>query len=356
MSTRSRIEGAIAQIPDLNREAMELVAAHLDQLTKPPGSLGKLEEIAIRLAGMTGMERPEFPDKRIIIMAADHGIAAEGVSAFPQEVTRQMVVNFLHGGAAINVISRQVGAQVICVDVGVAAELSLPGLVQKKIAFGTKNFLREQAMSEEEAVQAVWAGIEVAHWAADSGANLLATGEMGIGNTTASSALLAALTGLPVKEVIGAGTGVSQGRLRHKEHVIETALRLHQPDPQDPFDVLRKVGGLEIAALAGLIIGAAGRRIPVVVDGFISTVAALIAVRMAPKAKPFLLASHLSQEPGHAVALRHLGLDPIFQMEMRLGEGTGAALLFPVIDTVMHILREMATFASAGVAEKRNNE
>jgi nicotinate-nucleotide--dimethylbenzimidazole phosphoribosyltransferase len=347
------LQEVINSIQPLIEKAMEEAQAHLDQLTKPQGSLGRLEELSLQIAGITGEPKKVLADKRSVIMAADHGVVAEGVSAFPQEVTQQMVFNFLQGGAAINVITRQGNAKVTCVDVGIAAELPhLEGLVRKKIAYGTKNMCQEPAMTREQAIAAIEAGIEVAFQQIEEGATLLATGEMGIGNTTASSAVLAALVSCAVEEVVGKGTGIQEEALQHKTNVIKRALALHQPDAKDPLGVLQKVGGLELCALAGLALGCAAKRVPIVVDGFITTVAVLCAIRLCPQVKDYVIPSHLSEEPGHRIALSAAGLKPMLHMNMRLGEGSGAALLFPIIDTAQRIMQEMATFAQAGVSEK----
>lgn len=344
----------IDQIQPLDQESMQRAETHLNQLTKPQGSLGRLESLAVQLAGITGHLHQEFSDKRVVVMAADHGVVEAGVSAFPQAVTAQMVRNFLTGGAAINVMARQAGAKVVCVDVGVAADLSeLNGLIHHKIASGTRNMLTEAAMTREQAIRSVETGIEVAWQQIEEGADLLATGEMGIGNTTASSAMLAAFSDTAVEEVAGRGTGIADDSLQRKISVIKQALQVHQPNGNDPLDVLQKVGGLEIGALTGLLLGSAAKRVPVVVDGFISTVAALCAVRLAPETRSYLIPSHLSEEPGHRIALQQLGLSPMLHMGMRLGEGTGAALLFPIIDTTQRIMGEMATFQQAGVSEGR---
>lgn len=347
----------ISKIQPLDDNAMRQAQSRLNQLTKPRGSLGRLEELAVQLAGITGDMQREYADKRVVVMAADHGVVAEGVSAFPQAVTEQMVLNFLAGGAAVNVMAGQAGAQVVCVDVGVAADLSRADrLVDKKIAFGTRNMLREPAMTREQAIRSLEAGIDAAFEQIDDGADLLATGEMGIGNTTASSAILAAFSGRTPEEVAGRGTGIADAALQRKMSVIRQALLLHRPDPTDPIDVLQKVGGFEIGAMAGLILGAAARRTPVVIDGFISTAAALCAAGLAPQAKSYLIPSHLSEEPGHRIALQQLGLSPMLQMNMRLGEGTGAALLFPMIDTTQRIMKDMATFEQAGVSGRSESD
>ncbi|MBB6675353.1 nicotinate-nucleotide--dimethylbenzimidazole phosphoribosyltransferase [Cohnella nanjingensis] len=347
-----KLDAAIRSIGALDEAAMREAAARLDQLIKPPGSLGRLEELAIRLAGITGTPVAERPlRKAVVVMAGDHGVCDEGVSAFPQEVTPQMVLNFLQGGAAINVLARQTGAEVVCVDIGVKGDLAHERLLSRRVRGGTANMARGAAMTREEAIRALVAGIEVAEELAERGYGLFATGEMGIGNTTPSAALLAVWGGLEAKEVVGRGTGIDDAGLARKREAVERAIAVNRPDEADPLDVLSKLGGLEIAGLAGVIIGAASRRCPVVIDGFISTVAALAACKLAPGAEPYLIASHLSEERGHGLALRKLGLAPMLHLGMRLGEGTGAALVFPLIDAAGGVLREMATFDSAGVSK-----
>ncbi|GAB2693775.1 nicotinate-nucleotide--dimethylbenzimidazole phosphoribosyltransferase [Paenibacillus thermoaerophilus] len=341
----------LSRIGPPDEQAVSRAAAYLDTLTKPPGSLGKLETLACRLAGITGELRPDLSRRAVVVMAGDHGVCAEGVSAFPQEVTPQMVMNFLAGGAAINVLARQAGAEVVCVDVGVAAELSHPRLVAAKVRPGTGNLAKEAAMTREEALQAVKAGIDVVDRLYGDGVRLFATGEMGIGNTTPSAAMLVALTGIGVEAAVGRGTGVDDAGLARKRDVVRRALDLHRPDASDPLGVVAAVGGLEIAGLMGVVLGAASRRCPVVIDGFISTVAALAAVRLCPQAASCLIASHRSQEHGHAAALEALGLSPMLELEMRLGEGTGAALAMHLIDAACRIMSEMATFAQAGVSK-----
>jgi nicotinate-nucleotide--dimethylbenzimidazole phosphoribosyltransferase len=286
-------------------------------------------------------------------MAADHGVAREGVSAYPAEVTAQMVLNFLRGGAAINVLARQAGARVAVVDIGVAADFEpLPGLVQRKVMCGTRNQAVGPAMTREEAEQALQVGVDLLNEEAAGGLDIVATGDMGIGNTTPSSAIAAAMTGLPVAQVVGRGTGIDDQGLERKIKVIEQALAINQPDAQDAMDVLHKVGGLEIAGLAGVMIAAASQRIPVVVDGFISTAAAMIAVGIAPGVRDYLIAAHQSVEIGHQAMLKHLKLTPLLDLNLRLGEGTGAALAFHLIEASTRILREMATFGEAGVSDK----
>ncbi len=333
--------------------AREATRRRLDRLTKPPGSLGRLEELAIWLAGVTGRVRHRLDRRTVLLMAADHGVVEEGVSAYPQTVTAQMVANFLRGGAAINVLARRAGARVLVVDVGVAADLEpREGLLVRKVGLGTRNLARGPAMSREEALQAIEVGIEVAGEEIAGGAQLLATGDMGIGNTTPSSAVIAAFTGLPVPRVTGRGTGLDDAGLQRKVAVIEAALALNRPDPSDPLDVLAKVGGYEIAALAGVCLRGAAERVPVVLDGLIAGAAALTAVRLCPAVRHFLLASHCSAEPGHRHALEAMGLRPLLDLDMRLGEGTGACLAMHLVDAALAIVDEMATFEEAGVDER----
>jgi len=341
-------------IPPLDLEAVHQARTRQNQLTKPPGSLGRLEEISIRLAGMKADPCPSVSRKAVIVMAADHGIAAEGVSAFPAEVTKQMVMNFLRGGAAVNVLARQAGASLTIVDIGVASDFdpSLSGLLHCKVARGTRNMAKGPAMTITEAEKALVVGMEVLAGVAENGLDLIATGDMGIGNTTPSSAIAAILTGLPVAAVTGRGTGLTDAGLEHKVKVIEQAIALNRPDPKDAMDVLCKVGGLEIAGLAGVMIAASARRIPVVVDGFISTAAAMIAVGLVPDVYHYLFGSHESAEIGHRVMHKHLGLIPLINLNLRLGEGTGAVLTFHLIEAASRIIREMATFAEAGVTDQ----
>ncbi|MBB3109488.1 nicotinate-nucleotide--dimethylbenzimidazole phosphoribosyltransferase [Paenibacillus phyllosphaerae] len=345
------VEDTIARIEPLNQEAIQAAEDHLNALTKPPGSLGKLEAIARQAAGITGELAADLTGRAVIVMAGDHGVCEEGVSAFPQEVTPQMVMNFLSGGAAVNVLARQTGTHLFCVDIGVAAELTHDSLLSRKVRPGTGNIAREAAMSREEALQAIAVGIELVHELADRGYRMFATGEMGIGNTTASAAICVALVGMTADEAVGLGTGINEERRRHKVEIVQRALDTNQPSAADPIDVLAKVGGLEIAGLVGVILGSAARRRLVVIDGFISTAAALVAARLAPEAIPYMIGSHLSHEQGHSKLLAAVGLSPMIHMDMRLGEGTGAVLGFHFIDAALHIMREMATFESAGVSK-----
>jgi nicotinate-nucleotide--dimethylbenzimidazole phosphoribosyltransferase len=359
------VQSTLNAIAPLDATAMQQAQTRQDQLTKPQGSLGRLETLAIQLAGITRHARPHLTRKAIIVMAGDHGVTAEGVSAYPSAVTAQMVANFLEGGAAINVLARQVGARVIVVDMGVASDLPAHReLLVRKIKHGTHNLARGPALTYDEAMRAIVAGIEIINAEIDKGLDLIGVGEMGIGNTTPSSAIVTALTGRPVAEVTGRGTGLDDAGLAHKIHVIEQALELHGlrslEQPPHPFtgdsahalDVLQKVGGCEIGGLVGVMLGAAARRLPIVLDGFITGAAALLAATMAPRVKDYFIASHQSVERGHAITLTQLELKPLFDLQLRLGEGTGAALAMPVLEAACRTLNEMATFAEAGVSEK----
>ncbi len=322
---------------------------HLDALTKPPGSLGRLEELAVRMVALTG-RAPSVAAPVIFTFAADHGVVAEGVSAYPQSVTAQMVENFLRGGAAVNVLARQAGARVVVADFGVATPLGAPaGLVVRRIAAGTQNMALGPAMTRAQAVEAVETGAALAEEAIAAGADLLGTGEMGIGNTTAASAITAAITGAPADAVTGRGTGVDAAGHQRKVATVRRALEVNAPDVADGLDVLATVGGFEIAGLVGVILAGAAHRVPIALDGFFAGAAALVAVALAPDARHALFASHRSAEPGHALALRHLRLEPYLALDMRLGEGTGAALFVPLARAAAAIYAEMATFKSAGV-------
>jgi nicotinate-nucleotide--dimethylbenzimidazole phosphoribosyltransferase len=347
------LSNTIKIIKPLDERAMAAARSRQDTLTKPQGSLGRLEELSIKLAGIQGKPLPQIRHKAIIVMAGDHGVVAEGVSNWPQEVTAQMVANFLRGGAGINVLARQIGARVVVVDMGVAAKLEAhPQLLSRKVAPGTQNMCLGPAMTEEEAVTSIESGIEVVGAELAKSLDIVGTGDMGIGNTTASSAICAAMTGEAVAEVTGRGTGITDEQLAHKIEVIKRALAVNHPDPQQPLDVLAKVGGFEIGGLVGVMLAGAAYRIPVVIDGFISGAAALIATALAPGLKDFLIPAHVSAEAGHRVLLRHLGLKPLLDLGMRLGEGTGAALGIFLAEAAARILAEMSTFAEAGVSEK----
>jgi len=348
----NKITNTIELIKPLDEKAMAEARIRQDMLTKPPGSLGRLEELSIQLAGIQGKPVPQIRNKVIFTMAGDHGVVAEKIGNWPQDVTAQMVHNFLSGGAGINVIARQVDASVMVVDMGVAKNLTAsPGLVSRKVDAGTQNMAHGPAMTDKQAIKAIETGIEIISAETEKGLDIAGTGDMGIGNTTASAAIGAAITGRPVAEVTGRGTGLSDEQLAHKIDVINRTLAVNKPDPGNPLDVLAKVGGFEIGGLAGVILGAAANRIPVVIDGFVSGAAALIATALSPAVKNYLIAGHLSAESGHRFLLEYLGLKPLLDLGMRLGEGTGAALGIFLADVSVKILAEMDTFAEAGVSE-----
>lgn len=343
----------IDRIQSTDPRLLAQAQARLDRLTKPIGSLGRLEELAARYVMITGEMKPAVPRGAVFTFAADHGVTAEGVSAYPSAVTPQMVLNFLRGGAGVNVLARHAGIEVRVVDIGVAFDFeAAPGLIHKKVMPGTKNLLVESAMSHTQAEQALQVGIELATEAAQQGIGLIGTGEMGIGNTTASSAIAAVMTRRPVSDVTGRGTGIDDTSHARKIDVIQRALDLHRLDSANPIEVLAKVGGLEIGGLAGLMLGAAAARIPVVLDGFIAGAAALIAIGLQPRCKDYLIASHRSVERGHEAILNHLGLKPLFDLDLRLGEGTGACLGMSLVFAAIKIFTEMATFDEAGVSER----
>jgi nicotinate-nucleotide--dimethylbenzimidazole phosphoribosyltransferase len=351
------IASTIAGIPAPAAGAELRAWERLESLTKPPGSLGRLEEIAARIATLRDDVRPRVPRKAIVLMAADHGVTEENVSPYPQEVTAQMVANFVAGGAAINQLARHVGATLTLIDMGVATPLAdSEGVVDARIADGTANMTRGPAMTREQAARAVRVGVEAARALADDGVDLIGTGEMGIGNTTAAAAVTSVLTGVPPERVVGPGTGTAADGVRHKAFVVKRAIARNTPDRADALDVLAKVGGFEIAGLAGVVIGAAAAGVPVVADGFISGAATLAALRLAPAAAPWVLASHRSAEPGHRVVLEALGLIPVLDLDMRLGEGTGAALAMGIIDAACVMMSGMATFAEAGVTDREHTD
>lgn len=349
-----RLNEVIGQIRPVSREWRLRARDYLDNLAIPRGSLGDLLDLAEQLAAVKESLKPSVRRKAVVTMAGDHGVVSEGVSAFPREVTPQMVHNFVAGGAAINVIAGVAGARVVVVDLGVAADLSkLAGegkIVSLKVGYGTGNIAEGPAMTREQAVKALEAGIAMADSLAREGVDLLATGDMGIGNTTPSSAILAAFSGRPAREVTGRGTGIGDEALEKKIRVIQRALEVNKPDAGDPVDVLAKVGGFEIGGIAGLILGAARHRIPVVVDGFISTAGALLARGLAPAAVDYMIAAHRSLEYGHQFMLEELGLKPLLNLNLRLGEGTGAALAMNVVEAAARVIGGMLTFADAGVS------
>ena len=349
-----QLEELIKQIKPLDEATMQSARIRQDVLTKPRGSLGRLEELSIQLAGITSCSLPVVERKTVIVMAADHGVTSEGVSAYPAEVTPQMVANFLRGGAAINVLARQANARVVVVDMGVASEIEDASgeLVRCKIGLGTANLAKGPAMTGEQALESIQRGIEIAEAEIVRGVDIFATGDMGIGNTTSSAAIACALMNQSPENVAGRGTGVDDEGLKRKISVITQALNVNKPNANDALDVLAKVGGFEIGGLAGVILAAAANRKPVVIDGFISAAAAMIAVSLASTARDYMIAAHVSQERGHKLMLEWLGLSPLLDMNMRLGEGTGAALAFHLIEASVRILREMATFDEAGVSDK----
>ncbi len=346
------IAAAVARVAGPDQAAMSQARERQDQLTKPPGSLGRLEDLSVRLAGLAGTCPPPVPQRPVIaVFAGDHGVHARGVTPWPQEVTAQMVANFVAGGAVINCFATQIGAEVRVVDVGVLADLpEAAGLVLRKVRPGTADMTAGPAMERAEAEQAIAAGLETAAELAAAGHDCLITGDMGIANTTPAAALIAAFTGASPAEVTGRGTGVDDATLERKVAVVAEALDRHQPDPADPVGVLAAIGGLEHAALAGFVLGAAAHRVPVVLDGVIAGSAALAAAALAPEAVHGMIAGHLSTEPGALAALAHLGLRPLLSLDLRLGEGSGAALAVPLVQSAARLLHDVATFDSAGVS------
>jgi nicotinate-nucleotide--dimethylbenzimidazole phosphoribosyltransferase len=351
------IKDTISNITGRDETVRAKAKARLDQLTMPHWALGRLMDLAVDLSGMTRTIRPPIGQRTVVVFTADHGVCAEQTSLYPQEVTAQMVYNFVNGGAGINALARQANAQVRVVDMGVIEPLDAlvrdNKIISKKIRSGTSNMAVGPAMTFDEAVRSVEAGISVATELSES-TEIFGTGDMGIGNTTASAAIVSVLTGLAPGEVTGTGTGIDQEQLRHKIDVIERAIATNAPDKSDGLDVLAKVGGFEIGGIAGLILGAARLHRPVIVDGFISTAGALIAASLCPASRDYMVAAHQSVERGHAAALRYLGLKPLLDLNLRLGEGTGAALAMNLVAAAVGVLTEVATFAEAGVSEADN--
>jgi len=346
------VTSTLKRIKPVNPDLLHQAQAKLDNKTKPLGSLGRLEEFARRMAAISGTLEPDTAKKVIFTFAGDHGITEEGVSAFPKEVTPQMVFNFLGGGAGVNVLARHAGVEVRVVDVGVDYDFeNTPGMIHRKVARGTRNFAKGPAMTRDEMLAAVQVGIDLADLCKAEGIALVGTGEMGIGNTTPSSAMIAAISGKTVSQVTHRGTGINDEALAHKVRVIEQGLALNKPDSSDPLDVLTKVGGLEIAAITGLVLGCAANSIPVVIDGFISTAGALIASELHPHVADYIFAAHESVEIGHRFMLERIGAQPILDLQFRLGEGTGAALAMTLIEAGVKIMKEMATFEQAGVSK-----
>ncbi len=347
-----KLHEVLKNIHPVDTSRTALIQARLDNLTKPQGSLGRLEELARRYCLITGKDKPQIRNKMIFTFAGDHGVAEEGVSAFPRDVTAQMVYNFIRGGAGVNVLAKHCGVRVVVVDMGVDHDFEpMEGLEIRKIGRGTKNMTTGPAMTREEAERAVLAGVELVEKYHD-GLDILGTGDMGIGNTTPSSAIVSVVTGTDPEKVTGRGTGIDDKSLKHKVAVIKKAIAVNRPDPKDALDVLAKVGGFEIAGIAGLVLGAALNKIPVVIDGFISTAGALVAAELNPLVKGYIIAAHQSVEIGHRKMLEHLEQIPLLDLNLRLGEGTGAALGISLVEAGVRILTEMATFADAGVAEK----
>ncbi|MBT5609711.1 MAG: nicotinate-nucleotide--dimethylbenzimidazole phosphoribosyltransferase [Lentisphaerae bacterium] len=352
----SRLKEAIGSIPLPDEGVRERALDRLRNQARPTGSLGVLEDVGAKLAAVSGTLDVCLQRKVVVTCAGDHGIVAEGVSLFPQDVTWQMVANFVNGGASINVLAKHAGARVIVADLGVNHDFdpALP-ICHKKVRRGTANFRREPAMTREQAVTSVEAGIEIVdELVADGGLDLLGTGDMGIGNTSPSTAIIAAFSGLPVAELTGRGTGLGDEALQHKIDVIDAALRERAPNPKDPIDVLAKVGGCEIGGLAGLVIGAAAHGVPVVCDGLISTAGALIAYELAPAVSHYLFASHRSVEVGHRFMHQRLGVEPLLDLRFRLGEGTGAAVAFHLMDAATRVLANIKTFAEVAIADAQD--
>ncbi|MFN3966586.1 MAG: nicotinate-nucleotide--dimethylbenzimidazole phosphoribosyltransferase [Endomicrobiia bacterium] len=351
-----KLEKILKKIQPVDKNSFEKTQKQLDNLTKPAGSLGRLEEISKIVVAITGKEKPKLNRKVVFVFAGDHGVTEENISAYPKEVTAQMVYNFIRGGAGINVLSRHEKVDVVVADLGVAQELlKTKKLKIKKIAYGTKNFTKGPAMTKEEAIKSIEAGIEIFEEEyARKKIDIVATGDMGIGNTTSSSAITSVITGSPVELVTGKGTGIDHAQLRHKIEIIKKAISVNKPEPKNAIDVLSKLGGFEIGGIVGVILAGAAKKIPVVIDGFISGASALIAVLLNPLVKDYLIAGHISEEPGHKIQLEYLELKPILNLNMRLGEGTGAVLAMNIIDAACKILNEMATFESAGVSKKKS--
>ncbi len=345
------LEKTIAKITGPDIVAQQAAKRRLDSLTKPLGSLGRLEEIVIRIAGITGEARPVVDKKTIIIMCADNGVAEEGISSCPKSVTAEVTRNFTRGITGVNILSSHAGAEIVPVDIGVEGQLDCCGIVDKKIMRGTRNMAKGPAMTREEALRAIDAGIETVNELKEKGARMFGTGEMGVGNTTTSSAVAAVLTGRQLDSLVGRGAGLSSEGLEHKIEVIRDSILLNKPDADDAVDVLAKVGGLDIAGLAGCYLGAAACRIPIVIDGFIAGVAALVAARIMPDSREFMIASHGSAEPGSKAVLEALGLEPLLMLGLRLGEGTGAALAFHIIDAAFEAYNKMGIFGDANIEQ-----
>jgi nicotinate-nucleotide--dimethylbenzimidazole phosphoribosyltransferase len=342
------LKQTLEAIRPIDREVMAAAQKEIDYCLKPPGSLGKLEDIARQIAGITGQVHNTISKKAIVVMMADNGVVAEGIAMYPQDITRIGADFVTSGRMGVNFLANYAGADIIAVDIGIQVDVDLPRVLNRKIRYGTANFLKEPAMSREEAIRAIEAGIEVTNAAIDQGYDLIGTGEIGIGNTTASSAVLYAFTGAHIDRVVGRGAGLTDEAFARKKAVVQQAVRLNRPDPDDPLDVVSKVGSLDIAGMTGTYLACAARRVPVVTDGLISNVAALAAMRLAPEAVEYMLPSHLSFEPGAKLLREITGLEPMLDMNMRLGEGTGCALMFSIIEAALRMIEEMGTFAAIG--------
>lgn len=348
-----RVNEVTRRICKIDPAIIQQAQNKLDNLTKPLGSLGRLEEMAKQICGITNNLEPSLKNKVIFTLAADHGVTDEGISAYPKEVTAQMVYNFVNAGAGINVLAAHVGARVVVADLGVCVDLKpSPKLVVKKIGYGTKNMAKCPAMTREEAIRSLCAGVEIFENEYRKGIDIAGTGEMGIGNTTAASAITACFTKRSIEEITGRGAGLDDKGLSNKISIIKKSLSVNNPDPSDAIDVLSKVGGFEIGGLAGIILASAANKVPVVIDGFISGAAALIAYHIEPKVKEYMIAAHCSVESGHKFILEHIGLKPLLDLNLRLGEGTGGALAIGLADAAIKILTQMATFKSANVSER----
>lgn len=350
MSSLNIVQQLAEQIKPLHSQSLIASEQRQERLTKPTGSLGRLESLSVQLAGVMAQPRPRLNHKVVAVMAGDHGVVAEGISAYPQSVTGQMVLNFLTGGAAINVLARQVGARVVVADLGVASLLPVrPDLYNAKIAMGTANMAQGPAMSQEQALRSIAAGADCIAREIVNGLDILGIGEMGIGNTTAAAAVASALMNIDPADLVGRGTGLDDKGLANKIAVVRRALAVNQPNADDALDVLGKVGGFEIGGLVGAILITAAHRRPIMIDGYIATTAAMLAVKLVPAVRPYLIAAHRSAEGGHGAMLEWLGLEPLLQLDMRLGEGTGAVLGMQIVDAACRLLDEMATFGEAGV-------
>jgi len=342
----------ISGITGINHDMVAAARERLDSLAKPPGSLGKLEDIAAKLAGITGQIYNTVDKRCVIIMCSDNGVVEEGVASAPQSVTFAQTINFTRGITGVSVLAKRFNADLMIVDVGVNAEINHPDVINRKIRKSTSNLAKQPAMDRDEAVTAMLVGIEMAEEAYKKGYNIIGVGEMGIGNTTTSSAVLCALTGIDVDLTVGKGAGLSNEGYEKKKQIIKNAIEMHKPNPDDPVDVVSKVGGFDIAAMAGVYIGAAYYKLPVVIDGFISAVAALVAARLNNLAVDYMIPSHASYEPGYTYAVKGLGLEPALMLNMRLGEGSGCPIMFMVVDAACAIIRDMATFTEAAIDDE----